>query len=270
MTKRGLCLVVGGTGSGKSTTLAAMIGYRNENSSRPHHHDRRSGRVRASASRLRRHASRGRRRHGQLAQRAEEHAAPSARRHHDRRDPRSGHDELRDPVRRDRPPVRRYAAREQREPGARPHHQLLPGGAAPSAAHGPVAEHYGDDLAAAVAAREQDGPHCRDGDHARVAVDQRPHLPRRSRNDQRHHGEVHASRHADVRPGVVPAVRGRRHLVRGGDAQRRLEERAPAQDQAAEQARGRRPQRSTPRACSWRKRRRQAASRRPSQRLLLA
>ena len=32
MTKRGLCLLVGGTGSGKSTTLAAMIGYRNENS----------------------------------------------------------------------------------------------------------------------------------------------------------------------------------------------------------------------------------------------
>ena len=32
MTKRGLCLVVGGTGSGKSTTLATMIGYRNENS----------------------------------------------------------------------------------------------------------------------------------------------------------------------------------------------------------------------------------------------
>jgi twitching motility protein PilU len=29
MTKRGLVLVVGGTGSGKSTTLAAMIGYRN-------------------------------------------------------------------------------------------------------------------------------------------------------------------------------------------------------------------------------------------------
>jgi twitching motility protein PilU len=32
MTKRGLCLVVGGTGSGKSTTLAAMVGYRNANS----------------------------------------------------------------------------------------------------------------------------------------------------------------------------------------------------------------------------------------------
>jgi twitching motility protein PilU len=32
MTKRGLCIMVGGTGSGKSTSLAAMIGYRNENS----------------------------------------------------------------------------------------------------------------------------------------------------------------------------------------------------------------------------------------------
>jgi twitching motility protein PilU len=32
MTKRGLAIMVGGTGSGKSTTLAAMIGFRNENS----------------------------------------------------------------------------------------------------------------------------------------------------------------------------------------------------------------------------------------------
>lgn len=31
LTKRGLVLVVGGTGSGKSTTLAAMLGYRNAN-----------------------------------------------------------------------------------------------------------------------------------------------------------------------------------------------------------------------------------------------
>ncbi len=30
MNKRGMCIVVGGTGSGKSTTLAAMIGHRNE------------------------------------------------------------------------------------------------------------------------------------------------------------------------------------------------------------------------------------------------
>ena len=32
MAKRGIVLVVGATGSGKSTTLAAMVGYRNENS----------------------------------------------------------------------------------------------------------------------------------------------------------------------------------------------------------------------------------------------
>ncbi|OYV82504.1 MAG: hypothetical protein B7Z73_17060, partial [Planctomycetia bacterium 21-64-5] len=32
MTKRGLVIVVGGTGSGKSTTLAGMIGHRNQNS----------------------------------------------------------------------------------------------------------------------------------------------------------------------------------------------------------------------------------------------
>src|SRR5207302_6783239 len=32
MSKRGLAIMVGATGSGKSTTLAAMVGYRNENS----------------------------------------------------------------------------------------------------------------------------------------------------------------------------------------------------------------------------------------------
>ena len=32
MTKRGLVIMVGATGSGKSTSLAAMVGYRNENS----------------------------------------------------------------------------------------------------------------------------------------------------------------------------------------------------------------------------------------------
>jgi twitching motility protein PilU len=33
LSKRGLVIIVGGTGTGKSTTLAAMVGYRNKNSS---------------------------------------------------------------------------------------------------------------------------------------------------------------------------------------------------------------------------------------------
>ena len=63
MTKRGLVLVVGGTGSGKSTSLAAMIDHRNRTSRRPHHHRRRPGRVRAPVAAVADHASRSRRRH---------------------------------------------------------------------------------------------------------------------------------------------------------------------------------------------------------------
>ena len=43
MNKRGLCIIVGGTGSGKSTTLAAMIGHRNEELARTHCVDRGPG-----------------------------------------------------------------------------------------------------------------------------------------------------------------------------------------------------------------------------------
>jgi twitching motility protein PilU len=88
MTKRGLAILVGATGSGKSTSLAAMVDYRNENALRPHHHDRGPGGVRAPAQELHRHAARGRPGHRQLGRRAEEHAAPGARRHPDGRDPR--------------------------------------------------------------------------------------------------------------------------------------------------------------------------------------
>ena len=45
MQKRGLILMVGATGSGKSTTLAAMINHRNENFGRPHRHHRGPDRV---------------------------------------------------------------------------------------------------------------------------------------------------------------------------------------------------------------------------------
>ena len=126
MTKRGLVIIVGATGSGKSTSLAAMVGYRNENSyghiitiedpvEFVHQHKncvvtQREVGVDTDAG----------------VCRAEEHPAPGARRDPDRRDPRPRDDGLRDRVRRDRPPVHGDAARQQRQPGARPHHQLLP------------------------------------------------------------------------------------------------------------------------------------------------
>ena len=47
-----------------------------------------------------------------------------------------------------------------------------------------------------------------------------------------------ARRHEDLRPGALRAVRGRLHLLRRRAAQCRLEERAAPQDQAREQARG--------------------------------
>ena len=108
---------------------------------RPHRHDRRSGRVRAPAQGLRDHAPRGGRRYRFLAQRAEEHAAPGAGRHPDRRNPRPRDDGIRHPVRRDRPPGAGHAARQQLQPGAGPHHQLLPRRAARAAADGSFAEH---------------------------------------------------------------------------------------------------------------------------------
>ena len=118
MNKRGLVLVVGATGSGKSTSLAAMIDHRNRTSAGhiitvedPVEY------VHASLKSLC-HASRSRRRYAFLAPRAEKHAAPGAGRDPDRRDPRCGDDGACDRVRRNRAPLPGHAAREQRQPDA--------------------------------------------------------------------------------------------------------------------------------------------------------
>jgi twitching motility protein PilU len=104
MTKRGLVLFVGGTGSGKSTSLAAMIGYRNQNSYGHIITIEDPSNTCTSTSQLRNHAARGRRRHRFLGDRAEEHPAPGAGRDPDRRDPRPRDDGARHRLRRNRPP----------------------------------------------------------------------------------------------------------------------------------------------------------------------
>ena len=193
MTKRGLMIFVGATGSGKSTSLAAMIGYRNENSyghiitiedpiEFVHEHQQ-----------LHRHAARGRRRHRRLAHRAQEHAAPGARRDPDRRDPRARDDGLRDRLRRDRPPVPRDAAREQHQPGARPHHQLLPRGAPGAAADGPLAQPARLHLAAADPAPRRARPRAGRRGHAELAAHVRPDLQGRGARDQGDHEAARAS-----------------------------------------------------------------------------
>ena len=157
MTKRGLVIFVGGTGSGKSTSLAAMIGYRNENSHghiitiedpvefvHPHKNCLITQREVGVDTDI-------------LGSGAQEHAAPGARRHPHRRDPRPRDHGARHRLRRDRSPVLGDAAREQLQPGDGPHHQLLPRGAAPAAAHGPFAQPEGRGVAAPDPAARRQG-----------------------------------------------------------------------------------------------------------------
>jgi twitching motility protein PilU len=143
MTKRGLVIVVGATGSGKSTSLAAMIGYRNENS------------------------------HGHIItiedpiEYVHEHKNCIVTQREVGVDTDSWEAALKNTLRqapdviligeiRDRETMEHaiafaetghlvhvHAARQQRQPGARPHHQLLPGRAPRPAADGPLAQPEG-------------------------------------------------------------------------------------------------------------------------------
>ena len=243
LSKRGLVIMVGGTGSGKSTSLAAMVGYRNEKT-RGH-----IVTIEDPVEYVHQHK-------GCVITHREVgvdtdnwHAAlkntlrQAPGRHPHRRNPRSRDDGIRHSVRRNRPPGAGDAARQQLQPGARPHHQLLPRRAARTAADGPVAEHPRAGFAAPDAARSRRRPHRRDGDHAEFAADPGPDLQRQGPGDQGSHVALHAHRHEDLRPGAVRPVRDRFHLLRRRAAQRRLQERAAPAHQAREQARSEEPRR---------------------------
>jgi energy-coupling factor transporter ATP-binding protein EcfA2 len=156
MTKRGLVLVVGATGSGKSTSLAAMIDHRNRSS---------AGHivtvedpvefVHQSQQSLITHREVGIDTHSW--HNALKNTCARPRRHPDRRNSRHRDHGARDRVRRDRSPVPGHAALQQRQPDHRPHHQFLSRGAPQAAAHGSVEQPARDHLAAPGANRDGKG-----------------------------------------------------------------------------------------------------------------
>ena len=170
MNKRGLCIVVGGTGSGKSTTLAAMIGHRNENS---------RGHIVSIEDPVEYvHPHKGcvitQREVGvdtetwHAALKNTLRQAPDVILIGEIRD----RDTMgvRHSVRRNRPFVPRNSSREQREPGTRSNHQLFPRGAPPAIADGRLAEYQGIYLAATRAKRGRCRSCCSNGDHAQYAA----------------------------------------------------------------------------------------------------
>ena len=128
MTKRGIIIFVGATGSGKSTSLASMVGYRNQNSTGHiitiedpieyvHKHEgciitqREVGIDTDSWDNALKNT---------LRQAPDVIMIGEVRTRED--------DGARDQLLRDRPSVPVHAAREQRQPGDGPHPALLPGG----------------------------------------------------------------------------------------------------------------------------------------------
>ena len=114
--KRGLVLVTGASGSGKSTTLASMINYRNENVTGHiltiedpleflHAHERSVVDQREVGIDT------------QSYEEALKNASRGARRDHDRRDSRPQHHEAGHCLCRNRPPLPVHAARQQCQPG---------------------------------------------------------------------------------------------------------------------------------------------------------
>ena len=113
---RGLVLVTGPTGSGKSTTLAAMVNHLNEQRIRPRADGRGPDRVRAREQEVPDQPARGRPAHAELQQRAALGAARGPGRDPGRRVARPGDHPAGADRGRDRPPGVRHPAHQHRRP----------------------------------------------------------------------------------------------------------------------------------------------------------
>ena len=174
---RGIILVTGTTGSGKSTTLAAMVDHINRNFAEEHRHDRGPDRVPAPRPEVGRPPARDRLRHQLLLAGAAPRAAPGPRRDPDRGDARRGDRGDRAQRGRDRPPRAQHAAHDRRGRDRQPDHRLLPAAPPPAGARDARRLAARRDLAAARADDRRRGPRA----GLRGAHDDRP----RARPDRR-------------------------------------------------------------------------------------
>ncbi len=129
---RGLVLVTGPTGSGKTTTLASLLDLANRSRADAHHHHRGPDRVPAPAQAQRGEPARGGRGHRVVRHRAQARAAAGPGHHPGRRAARPGDHVDRADRGRDRSPGAGDPAHAERRADHRPRHRHLP--AAPAAA----------------------------------------------------------------------------------------------------------------------------------------
>ncbi len=233
LTKRGLVIFVGATGTGKSTSLAAMIGYRNKNSTGHiisiedpieyiHQHQ--------GCIVTQRGGGAG---HRLLRGGAEEHPAPGAGRDHDRRGALAG----------DHGP-RRGASPRPATCAWRPCTRTTPtrrwSGSSTSSrptVSGQVWMDLSLNLKAIVAQQLVPTP---DGKGRRAVIEVLLNTPlaadliRKERGARAEAADeaLHRAGHADLRPGAVPALHPGRDHLRGRPGPRRLGQRPAPDDQA--------------------------------------
>ena len=207
--QRGIVLLTGTTGSGKSTTLAAMVDHINSTRARQRDHARGPDRVPAPRQALDRQPARGRLGHRELRPRDAPGPAPGPGRDPDRRDARRG-DRAHGAGRgRDRSPRALDPAHAGRDRDREPDHRLLPA-APPAAGAGDARRHPARRRRAAARAplrrpRASRGLRGARLDRAGPGPDPQPAGDRATDGGDRR-GRV--LRDADLRPGAARARDG--------------------------------------------------------------